>query len=455
MAAACDATAPRRLLLAVGGDLLGQWLPVCIALALPETQCRFIGQLWTSGNFVRGAGLPYRCWPWTLPAAPGPSTLPNLTDFHLRGLRPDALPEPVRRAYGALQALAEREFDDFQPDAVLSLTAESALGHILDTLARPRGILSVGLQTTFLRQALLVHPYGADWWRALRDAELPATGCGTAAPLPNHPPPAVRPPSRLDGLRRRRMVWAARAERLLRSAVGAPSFDELGSLLALLGRSTQLRPGGFADLGTADIGAEPPVGMVLVALHRPALPPGEPDWIDLLRFALAATPLDMPLVIRPHPDEPQRPLPDDLALALRQRGARVSRPGQGAGLAVLLRHTRALLTLSSSAGMQALQAGVPTLVIGPAFYARPGLAWQADRQQPAQLRAWLSLGRLPAPDPAAVHAFAGWIEHALSAPLPALSTEVVPAEALARKIRAMAACPAAARAMRLTNRSCP
>ncbi len=427
-----------RLLLAVGGDWLGQWLPVCIAQALPEFECRFMGQLWSSGNFVRAAGLPYRCWPWTHqhPAQAGPP-MPNLTDFQIRGLHPDTLPGPVQRACALLWTMAQSELDSFRPDAVLSLTAESALGHVLDTLARRRGLTSIGLQTTFLRQSLLVHRQGAGWWLALREATVPAQAPGSAA-LAGAPAAAVRP-GPWDHMRRRQLVWAARAERLLRAGAGAPGFDSVAGLLASLRPTGLARPGGFTDLGTADIADDAPAGMVLVALHRPVLQAGEPDWIDLLRFALAATPAHLPLVVRPHPDEPGRPLPDDLALAMRRRQVRLSRPGSGASLPALLRQTRVVLTISSAAGLQALQAGVPTVVIGPAFYARPGMAWAVDCHAPASVRARLEAGALPAPDPAVVQAFVHWIEASQSAALPDSPFKVVPASALAQRIAALCA----------------
>ena len=435
---------PRRLLLAVGGDWLGQWLPVCIARALPGVECRFIGQLWSSGNYVRAAGLPYRCWPWRpAPSRNEGTALPNLSDFQLRGLRPDALPAPVRCAYGTLWALIETEIDTFRPDAVVSLTAESMLGHAFDTLARRRGLPSVGLQTTFLRRALLVHAQGTAWWRALQDAPIPATGPGSA-PAPGADADGPRSvgaaqPSRWQRLRRQQMVWLARAERLLRVSIGAPCFDSVGGLVGAPGWTGRSHAGGFCDLGTPDVGDEVPDGMVLVALHRPVLQAGEPDWIDLLRFALAATPAQLPLVVRPHPDEPGMPLPDDLALALRQRQVRVSRPGAGASLPALLRQARAMITITSAAGVQALQSGVPTVVIGPAFYARPGMAWAVDRHAPAIVRARLEAGRLPTPDPTIVRAFVQWIETSVSAALPDSPFEVVPAQALAQRITALCA----------------
>lgn len=423
---------PRRLLLAVGGDHLGQWLPVCIARALPSTECRFIGQLWSDGHFVRAAGLRYRSWPWSwsVPDVEVPSSIPNHTDFHIRNLSISALPAPVRRAYGMLQTLAAQEVDQFQPDAVISLTAELALSHLLDGLARSRGIAAIGLQTTYLRQALLVHADGARWWQVLRDAEL-------SGPYVTESVQMVMPKLKSQSAGhtpRRSWVWAARAERLIRATLGVPSFDSVGDLLTTLTRPHTQRLGGFPDFKTPDIGEQPPSGLALVALHRPVLQVGEPDWTDLLRFALAVTPPDWALVVRPHPDEPERPLPDDLAQALFKRGARVSRPRQGASLDRLLQTARLLITLNSATGLQALLAGVPTVTLAPAFYARPGMAWAADFREPQSVQTLLARGDLPRPNVAAVQAFVRWIEASRSASLPPISDEAVVANAVAERI---------------------
>ena len=423
---------PRRLLFAVGGDHLGQWLPVAIARALPDTECSFVGQLWSDGHLVRAAGFRYRYWPWSrsMQEAEVPSSLPNHVDFHIRKLAVSALPEQVRHAYGMLKTLAAQEFDRFQPDAVISLNADLALSQLLDDLARARGIPAVGLQTTFLRQALLIHTDGAQWWQALRDAELPVT----AVNKPIHTPISILKSQRVGFAHQRSRVWSARAERLLRAALGAPSFDSVRGMFATLSRSHSQRLGGFPNLTTNDIGEHAPTGTVLVALHRPVLQAGDPDWIDLLRFALAVTPADWPLVVRPHPAEPRLPLPDDLNQALIKRGVRVSRPGHGASLAHLLQTARLTITLNSATGMQALLAGVPTVTLAPAFYARPGMALAADFTKPHVLQALLAHGDLPKPDVPAVLAFARWIEVSRSATLPPISDAGAVASELAQRI---------------------
>ena len=422
----------KKILFAIGGDFLGKWLPVCIAKALPHAECRFIGMLWSDGYFVRREGLSYKCWPWRFPEKLPADFIPNLTDLHIRGINPDAVPMSVQHTFSILQRQIEREMDDFKSDAVVYLTAESAIGYLMDTLARQKGILSIGLQTTFLRNSLLVHPFGRSWWKALRDIPVSPSLNDHAEhdPTPLHVPR----PTTAERFVRSGLVSMSRAERALRTLVGAPSFDTRAGLLSLVSVKGVGRPGYFPNLGTQDIGDDVPDDFVLVALHRPVLDEGQPTWLDLLRFAIEATPEDTLLVVRPHPNEPGRPIPVDLLAALRNRGVRVSRPGKGAGLNGLLKKSRAFLTLSSASGVQALRAGVPTVTLAPAFYARPGMALATDFREPQVLQAQLARGNLPKPDVESVLNFTRWIEESRSASLPPISDDAAVASALAKRI---------------------
>jgi hypothetical protein len=51
---------------------------------------------------------------------------------------------------------------------------------------------------------------------------------------------------------------------------------------------------------------------------------------------------------------------------------------QSGSLAPLVRASRGLITINSTSGVTAIEAGVPTLVLGDTFYRVPGLATSAD-----------------------------------------------------------------------------
>ena len=74
---------------------------------------------------------------------------------------------------------------------------------------------------------------------------------------------------------------------------------------------------------------------------------------------------------------------------------------QSGALAPLVRASRGLLTINSTSGVVAIEAGVPTLVLGDTFYRVPGLAVSAD--DPHEMDSfWTSPTR---PDAALAHAF--------------------------------------------------
>ena len=425
----------RRVVFSIGSDFLGKWLPVCIAKAMPGIECRFIGKLWVDGLYARKAGYVYHHWPWIHSNSDLPASFPNLSDFHIQGLMPKDLSFKQRQTFSVIRTLIDHEFEDFAPDAVVYLTAESALGFQLDLAARLRGIPSIGLQTSFMRNALLVHAHGQAWVQFLLDQSIPNIASDTVIKC-IEPINKSSPPKNCEKLKFQSMIWASRVERLMRTIIGAPSFDTIEGLIKMVRKPAWSQPGFFPDIGTSDISSVVPKGHVLVALHRPVLPGGRPDWLDLIRFALEATPENISLVLRPHPDEPGRPVPTEIVEALRSRGVRVSRPRRGADLEELIDHARLVITLTSAVGMQALRAGVPTVAIGPAFYAREGMAIAADPARPDLIKRMLIEHSLALPDSSHVMAFARWIEHGMMASMPELSTLLVPATELAHRIEA-------------------
>jgi hypothetical protein len=422
-----------RILFGVGGDFLGQWLPVCIAKALPGVECRFVGRLWSDGYFVRRQGFVYRSMSWRSPHETQALSFPNLTDLQIRGIKHSEAPPAVINALGSLKNLIETEIEDFQPDAVVYLTAESAIGYFLDAVSRAKDILPIGLQTSFLPNRLLVHSDGRLWWEKLRDSDIDIAPTTHIERLLGNESPGVS--SRFDRVARKSVVWMCRLERIARLIFGAPSLDSFSRMFSLLPSIRSRQCGDFPDLGTPYVTDQILDRFVLVAIHRPVVDVGQPSWIELLGFALAAVPKEMVIVVRPHPDEPGEPLPNDLLIALRERGARVSRPRVGLSLEQLLERASAVLTLSSSVGMQAIKMGVPAVTLAPAFYARPGMGWAVNFREPQLVHALLARGGLPRPDVAAVKAFVRWIEESRSVTLPPISDGVVVASALAERIR--------------------
>ncbi len=431
------------MLVALGGDQLGKWLPVCIAAAMPDWECRFVGQLWSNGYHARRAGYAYRHWGWrrsrAKPFAPGR----NLSDLQFRGLSWQALSPAHQRALGELRDMLEGEVRTFQPDVALYLNAESVMGHLTSEIAAQAGIPAVGLQTLYTPHRLLVHAWGEHWCRAL--AAVAGGGASLLVPElawrpgPDHTGMANQTALRTASFRlERRLRWLNRAERWGRAMLGGPSLDVAGSWRTKLAAARS--HGALKELGAltgAKVLTAPIAGAAVLLLHRPVLRDRRPDWTDLVRFALQALPAHWPLVLRTHPDEAPLDWPVALASALRDRGQIwLSQSSSGPDLAALLAPARLALTLTSSAGVHALRLGVPTLALDQAYYVGPGLAEALDLQHPQLLSQRLKQGDLPPPDAHRLSRLMADVEARWTAPCPPLSPEVVPASALAEMVLA-------------------
>ncbi len=402
-----------RILLAVGSDLLGHWLPACIAAALPFSEIRMVGALWVDGVSARRAGVPYRC--------------PPLMYFRKS---PDLV----------IRSLIKDEIDRFAPTALVYLTAESVMGRAIVEVAEKSGVPAVGLQTFFRRDAVLVHRAGINWWKALRDMPLSdaavtgveSKGCASSTPFFGQPVSNLPPDHRVR-------VWSGRTERTIRSALGTgyqrPTEGLSGLWTRRFGVGSHLLDSSWPKV--PELFSTPPV---LVVLHRPILPSGEPDWLDLIRFALAATPPEIPLVFRPHPDESSHALPSVLVRELRQRDIFVSRVGGGPSLPRLVASSRLVITLNSAVGFQALMHGVPTVAITSSYYTRDGLAIYVSPEMPAFLYDLVQQNALPFPASSLVKVFMESVINRFAARIPPPSPMVLPANEIVGRIRECLSC---------------
>jgi hypothetical protein len=93
-----------KLLVSAGSDFLGQWLPACLAAAMPKGAVRVVGKLWVDGVEARRTGVAYQCPP-----------------ILRSGVTADL----------ALRAVIQKEIETFAPNAVVYLTAESVMGRAM------------------------------------------------------------------------------------------------------------------------------------------------------------------------------------------------------------------------------------------------------------------------------------------------------------------------------------
>jgi hypothetical protein len=134
--------------------------------------------------------------------------------------------------------------------------------------------------------------------------------------------------------------------------------------------------------------------------------------LPLQRAVKAALPPDVPVYFRPHPQcsnvrvpAHKRILPTLVEDPSEAQTYRTSK--QGTGLAAALAGARFVVTINSTAGNEALAAGVPVLAFGPALYTMAGVARQTTAKTlksdlQLMLDGW-------APEEAAVENYLQWL----------------------------------------------
>lgn len=386
---------------------------LAVAAAMPVVESRFVGFSWSTGTEVRKAEIPYSYVPFFAKNEPA-SGVPALAEFNSRGHFRNSVPVSARCAFSALSRLVESELAAFTPDIVVYGPIDHCVCYLLDQMSQLRGIPRLGVQPCFISRFFLAQSVGESWMKYLREADLSvAQGEGRAPASP------VKQMRRVP-LKKQKWdahLWMRGGESALRVFFGGTTFDTPKSLLSLF--TSRIAPNGWlpsmAPLLNLDAVAG---GFVLVALHQPVLSWETPKLLDLVHFAIDATPENFAIVLRPHPVETAQNLPESLQQALVRRRAWVSRAGSGPELALLVKECRAIITLNSAIGVEGLFAGKPVFTLAPSYYSRPGLAHAVTPSDAPRVREMIGATGRHLPDPAVVAQYAEWLmrDHMLPHP---------------------------------------
>jgi hypothetical protein len=419
---ACGNKKPRVLFGVPEGDYYAQQF-VAVASAMPDAECRFIGFSWSTGLEIRKAGLHYSHVAWWSRASVPPQLVPHVADFTVRGYTQGTVPKSTKRAFAALDDFIESEVEKFTPDVVVYGPIDHSICYLIDKCASRRGIPRLGIQPSFISNHFIIHSQGEHWVEHLRTAELP--DYSDFEVLKGSPP-------KVNGLLRRVTnskpvwdlhLWIRGAECAARVLSGGTSFDTLQSLTSLF-ISRIIPPKWFPLVETLKSLEDVKKDFVLVALNQPALGSWDsPNWVDLVTFAVKATPEDTLIILRPHPSEVTRVVPTELKDLLHSRNVRVSRAGCGPELEEIIQHCKAVVTLSSSIGMEALYAGALVFTIGSAFYARPGMAKAVTLSDTGLAREMVTREEEFRPVASEVDRFTTWLINDCMVPSPLLSSD--------------------------------
>lgn len=391
-------------------DAFSRFLPR-IASSLPEAECLFLGFSWSTGIDIRKSRARFKHSPLKHIPTHVPHTMPYYADLVGRGYSQDSIPNSAKRAFATVKAFLDTEIDRFIPDVVVTGPCECVICHLLTEIAKARSIPVVSIQTSFMSDYYLIHSQGGNWIDYFTNAQLPD--------LSSEQHTAATPVFRSvagsgSGLKKRTVIKGF--ERLVRLAFKGVSHDTWEVFTSRI-ISQFLPKKWFPTIKTVESIDDIEPDCVLVVLNQPALTPQDsPTWIDLVTLALEATPEEVPLVLRPHPCEPARDLSLELENALRLRNVLVSRAECGPNLSSIIRHCRAVLTLNSAVGMEALLEGKPVFTFCSAFYTRPGMACSVSVSDVGLIREMLRKHDQYQPDPVEVMKFLSWLmsEHIVS-----------------------------------------
>jgi len=385
-----------------------------IAKLMPESAVRYIGFLWASGSYLRKNSFDYvNAGIW--------SNIKNVSDI-TPAIReygnPDKswhnVPKSAKVAFSTLGELVVSEIKSFKPDVIVHQDIDNAVSYLLSEYGREYGIPTIGLQNSFISKHYMVWPYGARSIQYFQNAKIFENVDDDISMLnQNVLSYRIASAERKNGSSE---YWMRQAERFFRLLIGGISFDTYRGAYSLLCKKIS-KVNWFPKLEIID--PRNKIGMhVLIVLHQPLLDANEPTWLDLINFALDAVPLNIPIIIRPHPKEKSRRIPDALENSLILRGVRISKPDKDPNIQTLLKSCKAVITLSSSVGMEALLQGVYVFTLGPAYYARAGMAESVTILESGKVRHILEKDAELRPDMKIVKAFYMWLLEYYLIPVP-------------------------------------
>lgn len=341
------------------------------------------------------------------------TSVPYLSDFSYRGYFRHSIPESIKVSFSSAKFFVENEVSSFKPDIVVTGPVDHSFNYLLCESASEKGIPVLSLQTSFMSDHFIIHSQGKNWIEYFNTCPLPDFTPGSF-PV-QRPAPRSAPVHKITW---KLPIFIRGGERLFRLATGGVSFDTW-EVFASLAIKKFFHRRWFPCLPALKSIRDVADDYILVALNLPGYTQSESlTWIDLIVAALDAAPEEVPIVLRPHPSEQARPLPEHLQRRICSRkNVFVSIASVGPSLKSVLASCRVLLTLNSAVGMEGLLEGKPVFTFAPAFYARKGLATAVNSANLGSFKDMIQNYQRYCPDPKEVNKFTQWLltEHAVVA----------------------------------------
>jgi hypothetical protein len=365
-----------------------------LAKEMREANFRFIGFLWSLGRQLVINDLDYVCAPFfNINENRVQNDIPVI-EFRDAGIFENTPPLSVRKSMVAFRVFIENEMKSYRPDVVIVASTGFISCYMTMFVARSMGIPVLSLHPSFMPNRYIVNQSIDYWQENLRN--LPLTGnlrqFGVDVKLRSGEAFFYKKTQWYRGINLLRL-----AERLVRQLPMAHRLESSKKLLSILVTKFQKRKW-FIEWKTLEVLEEVKTGFLLVVLHQPILEKSSPKWEDLTIFATQCAPTDLPIVIRPHPQDtaPVR-VPLEVQRALEGRLVFISRIESGPKLAPLLEYCRAVLTISSATGVEALLKGKPVFTLAPTFYSRLGCAEFVSLHEHDRIRTMLTHNSIQKP----------------------------------------------------------
>jgi len=373
----------------------------------------FVGLYWSDGWTIRRSGfnfrhVSFRCKPNKT------QSIPFVNEVAFRYSSKQKNNKVVKRAFGCCRSDIHRIFEDFNPDFVFYIGAESTVSFLIDEIATQKGIRCVGLQTGFMSNCLIAHEWGNCWTQKIQalSADTSVINSQATKSCRAHPSMIYRRVNSSTNWKIENLLrWIERGWRLLSCGV---SFDTLGFIVKrFYGKIFRRR--WFPWLPSLANIEELGPNFILVVINQPVIE-SELTLCDLLNFAVEMAPLGTSILLRPHPSEAVTSIPAITRTKLLQRKVFVSRSRIGPNLDTQIHHCGVVLTMNSALGVEALLKGKPVFTLAPAIYAGPGLAAGVSPPDACVIRKMIESSQVRVPDPSRVTQFRDWLirEHMIS-----------------------------------------
>lgn len=392
-----QATIPVRILVCISQKKSAD---ICLSLAKylgASSKILCIGYLWSHGSPFLSNGLIYK----NMPIFNVRRHIIELV-FSKRKFRAGSA-KSTTKSDSCFRDFIREELNHFRPDVVIIDNPDSFEGQVTLKLVQQEEIPSLSLHTSFMKSRFIVRESTDRHW----DRVIPLLSESTSAKEITKFAVRNGSPFYFEKFScSSRNIHIERLERLIRQLPLANRKEPIYSIILGLTRKFHKITWfpGFESLG--DI-SEIENRYVMVLLHQPVFGSKGIQRYDLIRIALQCIPQDTPVVIRPHPSEIATARDnDELKSNLASHKVFISRSEEGPTLGHLILKCKALITLSSASGFEALLQGKPVFTLLPTFYSRAGCAEYIAPEDIQRLKTILSSPQIPFPNPEIVRSLA-------------------------------------------------